>query len=185
MIERIRRSLAAVSDFYSHTVEPVSTQFGHAFGCEDWAVKVGGWEGVGWGCPGNGVACPHLGFHASCHAALHRGLDWPRHRRLTARPCLRNERVHALRAPPPSVQLFPEEVVRGGPAFAVSLVLTSIEPRMRAAAELGAWQVRQASEALSVERGTCLLACRAARTHQAAAGQPPLISAAGFLPSFL
>lgn len=31
--------------------------------------------------------------------------------------------------------------MRGGPAFAVSLVLTSIEPRMRARAELGAWQV--------------------------------------------
>lgn len=45
----------------------------------------------------------------------------------------------AARIPP--LQLFPEEVVRGGPAFAVSLVLTSIEPRMRAAAELGAWQL--------------------------------------------
>lgn len=84
------------------------------------------------------------------------------------------------------LQLFPEEVVRGGPAFAVSLVLTSIEPRMRAAAELGAWQVRQASEALTGTgrgTGTCLLACSAARPHQAAVGQPPLISAAGFLPS--
>ncbi|KAL4448876.1 hypothetical protein ABPG77_007593 [Micractinium sp. CCAP 211/92] len=40
-----------------------------------------------------------------------------------------------------AVQLFPEEVVRGGPAFAVSLVLSAVEPHMRAAAELGAWQV--------------------------------------------
>eukprot|EP00887_Chlorella_sp_A99_P007269 scaffold2.g7269.t1 len=40
-----------------------------------------------------------------------------------------------------AVALFPEEVVRGGPAFAVSLVLSSIEPGMRAAAELGAWQL--------------------------------------------
>lgn len=39
------------------------------------------------------------------------------------------------------VQLFAEEVVRGGPAFAVSLVLSSVEPALRAAAELGAWQV--------------------------------------------
>ncbi|PRW33076.1 alpha-glucan water chloroplastic [Chlorella sorokiniana] len=76
VVERIRRALASVSDYYSHTVEPISTQFGHSFGCESWAVK-----------------------------------------------------------------LFPEEVVRGGPAFAVSLVLTSIEPRLRAAAELGAWQI--------------------------------------------
>ena len=40
-----------------------------------------------------------------------------------------------------AVDLFAEEVVRGGPAFAVSLVLSSVEPGMRAAAELGAWQV--------------------------------------------
>lgn len=39
-------------------------------------------------------------------------------------------------------ELFAEEVVRGGPAFAVSLVLSSIEPTLRNAAELGAWQVR-------------------------------------------
>lgn len=38
------------------------------------------------------------------------------------------------------VQLFSEEVVRGGPAFAVSLVLSAVEPALRAAAELGAWQ---------------------------------------------
>lgn len=52
-------------------------------------------------------------------------------------------RLPALPHPRSCPQLFPEEVVRGGPAFAVSLVLTSIEPRMRAAAELGAWQVRR------------------------------------------
>ena len=40
-----------------------------------------------------------------------------------------------------SVQLFAEEVVRGGPAFAVSLVLSSIEQNLRSAAEMGAWQV--------------------------------------------
>ncbi|KAL4422809.1 hypothetical protein ABPG75_009006 [Micractinium tetrahymenae] len=40
-----------------------------------------------------------------------------------------------------AVQLFPEEVVRGGPAFAVSLVLSAVEPHMRSAAELGAWQI--------------------------------------------
>eukprot|EP01025_Chloroclados_australasicus_P029393 TRINITY_DN2937_c0_g1_i13.p1 TRINITY_DN2937_c0_g1~~TRINITY_DN2937_c0_g1_i13.p1 ORF type:complete len:933 (-),score=168.34 TRINITY_DN2937_c0_g1_i13:30-2582(-) len=40
-----------------------------------------------------------------------------------------------------AVQLFAEEVVRGGPAFNASLVLSSIEPALRAAAELGAWQI--------------------------------------------
>ena len=39
------------------------------------------------------------------------------------------------------VALFAEEVVRGGPAFAVSLVLSAIEPALRAAAELGSWQL--------------------------------------------
>jgi hypothetical protein len=38
-------------------------------------------------------------------------------------------------------ELFAEEVVRGGPAFAVSLVITAIEPMLRNAAALGAWQV--------------------------------------------
>lgn len=42
---------------------------------------------------------------------------------------------------PWAVELFAEEIVRGGPAFAVSLVLSSVEPGMRTAAELGAWQV--------------------------------------------
>jgi hypothetical protein len=31
--------------------------------------------------------------------------------------------------------------VRGGPAFAISLVLSAIEPTLRQLAELGAWQV--------------------------------------------
>ncbi|KAK9809702.1 hypothetical protein WJX73_007079 [Symbiochloris irregularis] len=39
------------------------------------------------------------------------------------------------------VELFAEEVVRGGPAFALSLVLSAVEPTLRAAAELGAWQL--------------------------------------------
>lgn len=76
VIERIRRSLAAVSDHVSQTLGPISSMYGNAMGCDDWAV-----------------------------------------------------------------QLFPEEVVRGGPAFAVSLVLSAVEPHLRGAAELGAWQV--------------------------------------------
>lgn len=40
-----------------------------------------------------------------------------------------------------AVDLFAEEVVRGGPAFAVSLILSAMEPGFRAAAELGAWQL--------------------------------------------
>ena len=43
-------------------------------------------------------------------------------------------------------ELFAEEVVRGGPAFAVSLVLSSIEANLRKAADLGAWQVRRSGE---------------------------------------
>ena len=38
-------------------------------------------------------------------------------------------------------ELFAEEVVRGGPAFAVSLVISSVEPVLRNAAALGSWQV--------------------------------------------
>jgi len=38
-------------------------------------------------------------------------------------------------------ELFAEEVVRGGPAFAVSQVLGNIEAGLRSAAELSAWQV--------------------------------------------
>lgn len=40
-----------------------------------------------------------------------------------------------------AVDLFAEEVVRGGPAFAVSLVLSTVEPALRRAAELGSWQI--------------------------------------------
>jgi alpha-glucan, water dikinase len=40
-----------------------------------------------------------------------------------------------------AVDLFAEEVVRGGPAFALSLVLSAFEPGLRSAAELGAWQI--------------------------------------------
>lgn len=76
VLDRLRRALGAVSDLVSGALGDISTNFGHAFGCEAWAV-----------------------------------------------------------------QLFSEEVVRGGPSFAVSLILSSVEPGMRAAAELGAWQV--------------------------------------------
>ncbi|KAK9852315.1 hypothetical protein WJX84_008608 [Apatococcus fuscideae] len=46
-----------------------------------------------------------------------------------------------------AVELFAEEVVRGGPAFAVSLALSAVEPALRASAELGAWQVISPAEA--------------------------------------
>lgn len=46
------------------------------------------------------------------------------------------------------VELFAEEVVRGGPAFAVSLVLSAIEPALRAAAELGSWQLISPGDAI-------------------------------------
>lgn len=40
------------------------------------------------------------------------------------------------------------QVVRGGPAFAVSLVLSAIEPALRASAELGAWQLISPGDAV-------------------------------------
>lgn len=40
-----------------------------------------------------------------------------------------------------AADVFGEEVVRGGPAFAVSLAITAIEPGLRNSAALGAWQV--------------------------------------------
>ena len=40
-----------------------------------------------------------------------------------------------------TVELFTEEVVRGGPAFSVSLVVSMLEPALRAMAELGSWQI--------------------------------------------
>ncbi|QDZ23333.1 alpha-glucan water dikinase [Chloropicon primus] len=40
-----------------------------------------------------------------------------------------------------TVELFTEEVVRGGPAFSVSLVLSMLEPSLRSLAELGSWQI--------------------------------------------
>lgn len=85
-------------------------------------------------------------------------------------------------------ELFAEEVIRGGPAFAVSLVITAIEPTLRNAAALGAWQVgggvvavinamgfstekrvSPASHALSVTATRCLchraLAAHQSETH--------------------
>ena len=40
-----------------------------------------------------------------------------------------------------TIDLFAEEVVRGGPAFAVSLVLATVEPALRRCADLGSWQI--------------------------------------------
>tara|TARA_B110000977_G_scaffold201015_2_gene293669 strand:+ start:183 stop:4553 length:4371 start_codon:yes stop_codon:yes gene_type:complete len=40
-----------------------------------------------------------------------------------------------------SVDLFSEEVIRGGPAFALSLVLTRLDPLLRAEADMGSWQI--------------------------------------------
>jgi hypothetical protein len=52
----------------------------------------------------------------------------------------------AFGAEPWAVDVFAEEVVRGGPAFAVSLVLSSIDPTLRSAAAIGAWQARHHGE---------------------------------------
>uniref|UniRef100_A0A7S1X676 Pyruvate phosphate dikinase AMP/ATP-binding domain-containing protein n=1 Tax=Tetraselmis chuii TaxID=63592 RepID=A0A7S1X676_9CHLO len=48
---------------------------------------------------------------------------------------------HAFGVEEWAIELFAEEVVRGGPAFAVSQVLGNIEAGLRSAAELSAWQV--------------------------------------------
>lgn len=48
---------------------------------------------------------------------------------------------NACKCDPWAVEIFAEEVVRGGPAFAISLVVSGVEPRLRQLAELGAWQV--------------------------------------------
>lgn len=48
---------------------------------------------------------------------------------------------NAAKCDPWAVEIFAEEVVRGGPAFAISLVISAIEPTLRQLAELGAWQV--------------------------------------------
>ena len=40
-----------------------------------------------------------------------------------------------------TVPLFSEEVIRGGPAFALSLLLRHLDPILRQAAGLGGWQV--------------------------------------------
>lgn len=40
-----------------------------------------------------------------------------------------------------TVELFSEEVIRGGPAFALSLVLTRLDPYLREQAKMGDWQV--------------------------------------------
>eukprot|EP00898_Chlorokybus_atmophyticus_P006193 jgi/Chlat1/6575/Chrsp45S05941 len=40
-----------------------------------------------------------------------------------------------------AVQLFAEEIIRGGPAFAMSLLLTRMDKVLRKAADLGSWQV--------------------------------------------
>lgn len=40
-----------------------------------------------------------------------------------------------------AVDVFAEEVIRGGPAFALSLVLSRLDPALRAEADMGAWQI--------------------------------------------
>ena len=40
-----------------------------------------------------------------------------------------------------TVPLFSEEVIRGGPAFALALLLRHLDPILRKAAGLGGWQV--------------------------------------------
>jgi alpha-glucan, water dikinase len=55
-----------------------------------------------------------------------------------------------------AVDLFAEEVVRGGPAFGVSLVLSTVEPALRRCAELGSWQIISPASVTGAAQGcTC------------------------------
>src|SRR5439155_8635334 len=47
----------------------------------------------------------------------------------------------AFGAEPWTVPLFSEEVIRGGPAFALAMLLRPLDPILRKAAGLGGWQV--------------------------------------------
>lgn len=58
-----------------------------------------------------------------------------------------------------AVELFAEEVVRGGPAFAVSLVLSTVEPALRRCAELGAWQVISPANAVGARIACTCVRC--------------------------
>ena len=49
-----------------------------------------------------------------------------------------------------AVELFAEEVIRGGPAFALSLVLSRLDPALRAEADMGAWQIISPKDAAGV-----------------------------------
>jgi len=51
-----------------------------------------------------------------------------------------------------AVELFTEEVIRGGPAFALSLVLSRLDPGLRAEADMGAWQIISPSPAMGFVR---------------------------------
>ena len=55
----------------------------------------------------------------------------------------------ALGVPDWATALFAEEVVRGGPAFGVSLALSAVEPGLRSAAQLLAWHVVSPGEAVT------------------------------------
>jgi alpha-glucan,water dikinase len=58
----------------------------------------------------------------------------------------------AAKVPPYAVVAFSEEVIRGGSGFALSLALTRLDPTLRAAADLGAWQVISPVDAVGVLR---------------------------------
>jgi alpha-glucan,water dikinase len=62
---------------------------------------------------------------------------------------------NAAKCDPWAVEIFAEEVVRGGPAFAISLVLSAIEPTLRQLAELGAWQVGRGTFVRCVVQALC------------------------------
>ena len=100
------------------------------------------------------LACEPVGRRGSCAAGVRPRGAWcswqwrcvrllnsvgpGQPRRTSKQPHSHNKQLALLRR---YVDLFAEEVVRGGPAFALSLVLSAVEPALRAAAELGAWQL--------------------------------------------
>lgn len=56
-----------------------------------------------------------------------------------------------------TIDLFAEEVVRGGPAFAVSLVLATVEPALRRCADLGSWQIISPADVVGAPLLSCIL----------------------------
>lgn len=137
VVDRIRRALATTSDNVSTRIGPIAKAFGNAFGVDDWYTSFS----------------PALSTASSFLPSCFRSWRWscalsdcdPAYTWSASKVRAGGDLLAVIAQVPCAharyVELFAEEVVRGGPAFAVSLVLSALEPVLRAAAELGAWQI--------------------------------------------